>query len=69
MSKPTPEALVPWQHLCEHVRGRKGEPISRMTLHRWRERGVIQVHTIAGRNYVRLHETLAQLAGGTEVEP
>ena len=60
------DPFVPWQNLRQHVQGRNGKPISTMTLHRWRDRGVIPVHNIAGRNYVRLGETLAAIAGTTE---
>ncbi len=62
----TTDPFVPWQMLREHVRGRDGKPISTMTLHRWRERGVIRVHNIGGRNYVRLNEALARISGSTE---
>jgi hypothetical protein len=56
------EPLVPWQTLRQHVRGRNGRPISVMTLHRWRDKSVIEVHQIGGLNYIRLRETLARLA-------
>lgn len=62
----TDDPLVPWQNLRDHVRGRTGEPISTMTLHRWRDKGVIPVHNIGGRNYVRIRETLGRIAGTTE---
>ena len=60
------DPFVPWQNLRQHVQGRNGKPISTMTLHRWRDKGVIPVHNIAGRNYVRLRETLDRIAGTTE---
>lgn len=60
------DPFVPWQNLRPHVRGRKGEPISTMTLHRWREKQVIEVHNIGGRNYVRLRETLKRIGAATE---
>ena len=56
------EPFSPWQTLRPHVRGRNGHPISVMTLHRWRDQGVITVHQIGGQNYIRLNETLARLA-------
>jgi hypothetical protein len=56
------DPLVPWQVLRQHIQGRNGKPISTMTLHRWRDRGVLKVHSIGGQNYIRLGEVIAQLA-------
>jgi hypothetical protein len=56
------EPFSPWQTLRPHVLSRSGKPISTMTLHRWRDKGVIEVHQIGGLNYIKLNETLAKLA-------
>lgn len=54
----TADPLLPWQDLLKHP----DCPIrSRMSLDRYRKRGLIETVEINGRHYLRVHQTLRRL--------